>query len=1169
MTAGDNPYSHVKTDLNNPAGLTEVVMKKLLAAVTALAVGSLAPLPASAAPDQYLGDLSIYGASGAVPPNVLIIIDNSGSMQDKVPGDPYIKGTIYPGTKNPNAVYSSDKKTLYISNITSVTTTCGGANPNDLLATFGAYRGRSLSSTGSCNTKGSGTYYFGNYLNYLEYLKTTNTITRAKIDIAREVVKEVIATTSGIKFGVMVFKYSGGTGYGGQFLDETISGAGGTKYVSTVKDMDAIFTGTITNRTALIATVGEIRPQGNTPLGETLFEAMRYYSGGESAFGNVAALTNGKFTSPVEFSCQKNAVIFITDGMSNADNDPILKTLCNKGDCDGDGVEPTNMNHVLDDVAKTLKDGPQKVTTNTIGFGLDGSDTEAVVLLSRAADSDHGGGAYYNTRSQKDLIDAIGEIITKMQEVDTSIAAPVAAPSPENRSYGSGRIFMGCFKPSEEGAFWKGNLKKYGILSGTSKIIDASSKFATYVDQNNDGNDDNNPTESLPPSAANGTFRDGAKSFWSESVDGSFVDKGGVGEMLLKTPANSRKIYTVLPAGTNLVEFTTTNTNITATMLGVTDPITQTKLINFIRGQDVNDEDDDGDTTDNRKWTMGDVIHSKPLVVNYASFDVTTEESKCDKNKSIIYVGGNDGMLHAFRDCNGSELWGFIPPTLLENLKYLKERTHTSFVDSTPTAYIHDVGTIGKIDRSEGDLVILVFGTRRGGGAASTKSGGAYFALDVTEQDNPRFLWKIVSNPTITSGITATPGFEELGESWSEPKFVKMKVKGTDNIIRDKIVAVIGGGYDNVNEDGRYGKTQLFTRTGTVSRSDLGDGAVTSAAIGTQLNPKGRGIYFIEIGTFGSSGLTLAAGVNKIAEFTPVKYPSLAFSFPSEIAAIDVNNNGYTSRLYASDTGGNIWRFDVGASDPANWTARKLFSSNPGYGNSKAILSDVGRKIFSKPSVVSEYGYKMLFFGTGDREHPLNTAVVDRIYAVKDTGKAEMTENDLVDVTDDKLQWTTDTSGAYTVKNILDRLDNANGWYIKLDKNGGEKVLSSPLIFNKVAYFTSHTPGTAVTTDPCKAPQNLGTGRLYALSYKTGEAVINYDKSNDTFKTENTRAKTGGVILLDTDRVVTIGSGIPSGPGFISTSDGGGEVTTGGGRRLGTWETTPGGGIFPLYWRQK
>ena len=65
--------------------------------------------------------------------------------------------------------------------------------------------------------------------------------------------------------------------------------------------------------------------------------------------------------------------------------------------------------------------------------------------------------------------------------------------------------------------------------------------------------------------------------------------------------------------------------------------------------------------------------------------------------------------------------------------------------------------------------------------------------------------------------------------------------------------------------------------------------------------------------------------------------------------------------------------------------------------------------------------------------------------------------------------------------------------YIKLDAGGhdGEKVLASPSVFNGTAFFSTYTPNATTSVDPCN-PGNLGTSRLYAVNYRTGEAVLNF-----------------------------------------------------------------------------
>jgi type IV pilus assembly protein PilY1 len=98
--------------------------------------------------------------------------------------------------------------------------------------------------------------------------------------------------------------------------------------------------------------------------------------------------------------------------------------------------------------------------------------------------------------------------------------------------------------------------------------------------------------------------------------------------------------------------------------------------------------------------------------------------------------------------------------------------------------------------------------------------------------------------------------------------------------------------------------------------------------------------------------------------------------------------------------------------------------------------------------------------------------------------------------------------------NINIALSNKNGWYVKLDQNPGEKVLSSPVVYYGVVYYTSFAPNFGTVSDPCFVGE--GTGRLYALNYKTGNAAFNLDASLD------------GTISRG-DRSAIIGTGIPSG----------------------------------------
>jgi type IV pilus assembly protein PilY1 len=163
-----------------------------------------------------------------------------------------------------------------------------------------------------------------------------------------------------------------------------------------------------------------------------------------------------------------------------------------------------------------------------------------------------------------------------------------------------------------------------------------------------------------------------------------------VGEILQNRTAD-RKIYTLLPGDASDEDsgadsntsfdltnswnaFTTANSRLTDSILGVSsgdrDP-----LINFVRGIDTYDDNMNGETTDKRDWMLGSFLHSRPHIIHYA-------------DRTVIYAGANDGMLHAFDDVTGEELWGFIPPCLLARVKELHTDNPGIFVDGSPKAYV-------------------------------------------------------------------------------------------------------------------------------------------------------------------------------------------------------------------------------------------------------------------------------------------------------------------------------------------------------------------------------------------------------------------------------------------------------------------------------------------------
>lgn len=946
----------------------------------------------------------------------------------------------------------------------------------------------------------------------------------------------------------------------------------------------------------------------NRPQAEALYDAGHYYKAKYPTTGTISStavfplnstsFTEGKISAAMDETypstnrneCGYNHVILITNGLSNGDGNAGTGPLAKIVDADGDArpIEAVygGGSHYLDDVAAYLNK-QEGITTHTV-LAFQSADP----LISGAANA--GGGKFYNVFDANSLAEALTKLLTTIVlEADTSFVAPVVPASSTNRTISSNRVYLGLFKPQNNRP-WLGNLKKYGVSSDLT-LLDRAGAAATDI---------------------NGDFYQNSKSFWGDdgssekrimsidgllplssdgvSGDGGNVAAGGVGGSLIVNMRaalaggsqawQSRKIYTY-PSGsasTTLTHadnrFSPTNTRITAATLAVTTETEKNQLVNYVAGADGFDENNNGNFTEIRDWVLGDILHSKPLIFSYKSF-TAAQESSCTENKSMVYVGSNDGMFHAFRDCDGSEAWAFIPDNLLPNLKYLRLSDHYYFSDAPPTAYVHDVDGDNVVDIADGDKVILIFGQGRGGGRSTldaSGSRGAYYALDVTNPEAPALVFKIDNTTT---------GYGELGETWSSPRLAKVKI-GT----ADKVVAFVGAGYDN-NEDLRFGNNMLFPETTSTTNTTLptnDSGDHSSSGSSDQVNPKGRGVYAVEIATLVKDGSNkyqpvLMSSGSLVWSFVSNSSNGMNYSIPSDLTVLDMNGDGYHDRIYVGDTGGRIWRFDTGSVATSDWTTsgRMIFKSN------KDDESNKGRKIFYKPTVALVQGVPTLYFGTGDRVHPLNSAVTDRMFAVMDKGQTTAKDiSKLADLTSNRLQATDATTTEITaILNTLASKDSSGvydsdlnyGWYVNLynldgsdNTSAGEKVLAPALIFNKQAFYTTYTPLEDEDLDVCQVG-NLGSSRLYQLDYATAEATYNYSTANDsntTAYTNNVRTQSGDKVLQREDRVKDIGVGIPS--GIVTLIDASGKVSLmiSSSNRVGTYQAPSAKMMAPLYWIQ-
>jgi type IV pilus assembly protein PilY1 len=271
-------------------------------------------------------------------------------------------------------------------------------------------------------------------------------------------------------------------------------------------------------------------------------------------------------------------------------------------------------------------------------------------------------------------------------------------------------------------------------------------------------------------------------------------------------------------------------------------------------------------------------------------------------------------------------------------------------------------------------------------------------------------------------------------------------------------------------------------------------------------------------------------------KFTPATHSTLGLTHSVvDVAGFDHDGDGIVSRIYFGDLGGNMFAmkddevqtFTVCSKTIIKnvvdgvWSGMKLFQA-PTVSGKKLKILYVPDAVAEKypPSAHGEY----IFFGTGDRENPGDTSVVNRFYAVKNdwSATAPYTESDLVDVTTNLIQLGT----AAEKTAVKSALETHKGWFIRLE-NPGEKVVSSPRVYAGVVYFTTYTPSDdagIVPGDPCAASTVRGVSRLYVLDYKTGGAVHEFSTTTEHDNSGN------AVSLGKLDRSLAVGTAIPSAP---------------------------------------
>jgi len=510
-------------------------------------------------------------------------------------------------------------------------------------------------------------------------------------------------------------------------------------------------------------------------------------------------------------------------------------------------------------------------------------------------------------------------------------------------------------------------------------------------------------------------------------------------------------------------------------------PAEGANLVNFVRGQRGLEDFQPNDLTKLyrvRKHVLGDIVNSQPVYVRNPFFDYT--DAGYDAFKStwalrapMVYAAANDGMLHAFyagtltpSANDGQEVWAFIPREVLPRLNRLADtnysKLHEYTVDATPS-----VGDV--FDTDSGTWKTLMV-------AGLNKGGRAYYALDVTDPQNPIGLWEFKAT---TACFSAANKFSDcdLGYSYGNPVISKLE--------DGRWVVFVTSGYNNV--DPGDGKGYLY---------------VLDAMTGEILYKIGTGV--------GDTGTP--SGLAKIRNWV------------SGNAAL----NNTTARVYGVDLLGNVWRFDVNDSmdtatppnpimPPAGREATLIATVKDAGGNPQPItvrpeLAEVG-----SPPVPFVYVATGRYLGTTD----VSDTQVQSLYAIRDPLTTTVASTDLrADLK--RLDMTlVGTDRFVTCDTSAGNCDSTKGWYVDFIDTG-ERVNVEMKLQLGTLVVASNVPGNTVCEPGGYSYKNF-------FDYATGLSPAGATQPIGS-KLSNALAVGINIIRLPDGRIVVIGmdsSGTP------------------------------------------
>ncbi len=1046
--------------------IRERTIRRLTLAAGALA-STLAAGSGAAAPGT-LADVPLF-FSASTAPNILFLIDNSGSMNNVVPDTPYDASVTYVTCPSGQQLGTGSLVDIRITSSGNPYIRQSGTNydwgtgsgtgltgrTKKCFDPTAIYRAR-LYANSNTNPKRPTGYleavYTGNYLNWYFGCTgaTASTCSTAatnfgsgarikpgqerRMDIAKTAAKDLVNSLNNVRVGLAA--YNGSTG----------------AYIHVGVDDIA------TNKATMISKIDALTPSGSTPLGESLAHIGRYFVGesnpqydgaltlhpgeanqstadDDAVFPSSPAYATGvSSASPIQYFCQKSFAVLLTDGRPQSDRDTGIVSSYLR-DYDGDCADPSR------------DDGHTPPATSCSGS----YDMKSAPHDYESAGSDwldDVAKALYEMDLRPDLTDFSGNPV-KNNVVTYAIGFAddqvINDPLLQDTAKNGGGLFLTASNAASLKAAFESAVQSVLSQVGAAAAVAFNSGSITansllYLARF----DSTRWSGDLLAYRLNIDGTVGAQ-VWSAATK---LDAVVPGSRVIIT--YDRDAQTGEPFRTLTDLSTLQQGDLSTAPGGGTDSNGQAR-INYLRGVRSNE----GTLFRTRTNRLGDIVHSAPVYVgkpelpwpDTAPFPTSPGQRYSDfkaaqaGRKPVVYVGANDGMLHGFdatddATTGGTEVLAYVPHEVAQTiadrgLHYLTDPNyeHRYYVDLSPSA--SDVYYGGAWH------TILVGGLRGG--------GRGLFALDVTDpatfsESNAAsiVLWEFTDDDDA-----------DLGYTFSKPTVAMMN--------NGRFAVIVGNGYNNTGT----GEAVLF-------------------------------ILFVDGGldgvwTAGTDYIKISTKVGTTADPNGLATPAVA----------DLDGDGTADRIYAGDLFGNMWVFDVSGNNEATWgSAYKtgpdpapLFVAQDDSGNAQPITSkpfllrnpDVATSASNDPNI-------LVLFGTGQylTDADKTTTDTQTFYAVWDSGTKNLTRTNLVQQT--ITEFAVVAGGASkTVRtltsNPVDYTSGDYGWYVDLLENGavqqGERVVTSPVVIGDLVFFNTLIPDTT----PCAYG---GTGWLMSADASTG-----------------------------------------------------------------------------------